>query len=942
VGARRARVALDQAKREMAAGRYDRAWARLSGLSPGWADNGEVEYQLGVCELHRGRNAAALAAWERVRPDSPFAIRAAAERAKLTIDLGQYTRVEEILQAALGRATGPERKDLFPILEHLYRLEGRIDEARRVVLESWRDSDSPPAVIQDLYRLDTLYLPLEMTRIVLEKAAGDDDRVWLGRANLAIRTGRFDEAARWLGACLQRRPDDPAVWRARLDLARASGDREGVWQALDRLSAETLAPAEVLRLRAWLAARLGDVAAERTALAAAVEQEPQDTAALDRLAELAAEAGALPEVARLRAQAARIGALKERYRTLIEQDATDDPAELARLAEALGRRTEARGWALIRDGKAARPGPAREALIAEERTTAPAPAPRRTLAALCADLRRGEATRHQTPAGSVAVGPQFVDDAGPLGLRFVHENGRTPRRLLPETMSGGVGLLDYDGDGWLDVYAVQGGPFPPAATPSLGDGDRLFRNRGDGSFEDVTDRAGLDRLGHGYGHGIAVGDYDNDGDPDLFLTRWRAYTLLRNRGDGTFEDVTGPAGLGGDRDWPTSAAWADLDGDGDLDLYVCHYLVLDVHDPRICRDPRSQRVRDCLPREFPALPDQVFRNDGGHFVDVTARGGFTDPDGRGLGVVAADLDDDNRIDLYVANDMSANYLFHNLGGFHFEETALNAGAAANSGGGFQSGMGVACGDLDGDGRLDLAVTNYYGESTTFFRNLGCGLFADHTAAIGLAAPSRRLLGFGIAFLDANNDGRLDVISANGHLSDYRPAFPWKMPVQLLAGGSHGRLTEVSTRAGPPFQSLHLGRGLAAGDLDNDGWIDTVVLAQNEPLIYLHNRTAGGGHWVTLRLEGVQSNRDGVGARAELLAGGVRQVAQRLGGGSYQSASDPRLHFGLGTAAWIERLEVRWPSGRVDHHEGLSADRGYLVREGDKSLRPLRGWEGRPR
>jgi hypothetical protein len=318
-------------------------------------------------------------------------------------------------------------------------------------------------------------------------------------------------------------------------------------------------------------------------------------------------------------------------------------------------------------------------------------------------------------------------------------------------------------------------------------------------------------------------------------------------------------------------------------------------------------------------------------------GGFTDPDGRGLGVVAADLDDDNRIDVYVANDMSANYLFHNLGGFRFEETALAAGAAASSGGGFQSGMGVACGDLDGDGRPDLAVTNYYGESTTFFRNLGRGLFADHTAAIGLAAPSRRLLGFGIAFLDANHDGRLDVISANGHLSDYRPASPWKMPIQLLVGAPNGRLADVSTRAGPPFEALHLGRGLAVGDLDNDGWLDVVVLAQNEPLIYLHNHPAEGGHWVTLRLEGVQSNRDGVGARVELRVGGRRQVAQRLGGGSYQSASDPRLHFGLGPSTRIDQLEVRWPSGRADRYQGLGADSAYLLREGDKTVRPLPGW-----
>jgi hypothetical protein len=504
-------------------------------------------------------------------------------------------------------------------------------------------------------------------------------------------------------------------------------------------------------------------------------------------------------------------------------------------------------------------------------------------------------------------------------------------------MSGGVGLLDYDGDGWLDVYAVQGGQFPPPENPACG--DLLYRNRGDGTFEDVTDQAGLRRVAGGYGHGVAVGDYNNDGRPDLFITRWRCYALLRNRGDGSFEEVTVQADLGGDRDWPTSAAWADLDADGDLDLYVCHYLVFDVKSGRVCTDAKSRINHYCNPRDFTALPDHIFRNDGGRFVDVTAAAGFVDRDGRGLGVVAADLDDDNRIDLYVANDMSANYLFRNLGDFHFEETAFHAGAAANSGGSFQSGMGIACGDLDGDGRPDLAVTNYYGESTTLFHNQGRGLFADATAAMGLAAPTRQLLGFGIAFLDANNDGRLDLISANGHVSNYMPVFPWKMPTQLLTGGPEGRLTDTSARAGDPFGPLHLGRGLAVGDLDNDGRIDAIVQSQNEPFAYLHNQTATSNHWLTLRLEGVRSNRDGVGARVVIDAAGRRQTQQRFGGGSYQSSGDPRLHFGLGRAARVEQVEVRWPSGQIDRYKGLDADHGYLLREADlgvKVLQPFRG------
>jgi enediyne biosynthesis protein E4 len=935
---RRVRATLDQAKQEIAAGLYGKARKRLIELSPSLYGGGEVDYQLGICELYRGHPDKALAAWEAVPSGGPFGARAALQCAMLAMNSGRLTRAEEILQAALRRRTGTDVPVVLRGLQLLYHIEGRTEDVRRAIVESWADSDSPAEVVKQLSRLDAAPLPLETTRKVLEKAAEDDDRVWLARANLAIRTGQFDRAAEWLDACSRRRPEDTAVLRARLQLSRAIGDFAGAWRALEHLPVDIVSPTDLLRLRAWLASRPGDHKAERAALTSLVELEPGDTAALDRLAVLASADGDDPEVARLRLKKSEMLAAQLRYQALLRGDSIGDLAELARLAETLGRRIEARGWALIRDRKADRPGPSRAALVPQERTAASDNLhPGQTLAELCADLRRDNAA--SPTVRSPAIVPKFVDDAESAGLRFVHDNGASPLKRLPETMSGGVGLLDYDGDGWLDVYAVQSGPFPRADNPSSG--DRLYRNRRDGTFEDVTERAGLQRVAGGYGHGVAVGDFDNDGHPDLFVTRWRSYALLRNRGDGSFEDVTARAGLGGDRDWPTSAAWADLDADGDLDLYVCHYLVFDVQSQRVCIDAKSQRNHYCSPREFAALPDHVFRNDGGRFVDVTAAAGFVDPDGRGLGVVAADLDDDNRIDLYVANDMSANYLFRNLGGFHFKETAFPAGAAVNSSGGFQSGMGVACGDLDGDGRPDLAVTNYYGESTTLFHNLGRGLFADETTAMGLAAPTRQLLGFGIAFLDANNDGRLDLISANGHVSNYGPAFPWKMPIQLLNGGPGGRLTDVSARAGDPFGPLHLARGLATGDLDNDGRIDTVVQSQNEPIAYLHNQTVESGHWLTLRLEGVRSNRDGIGATVVLEAGGRRQSAQRFGGGSYQSAGDPRLHFGLSDSARVERVEVRWPSGRVDRYEGLEADRGYLLREAAPRAEPLPGFDRRP-
>ena len=462
----------------------------------------------------------------------------------------------------------------------------------------------------------------------------------------------------------------------------------------------------------------------------------------------------------------------------------------------------------------------------------------------------------------------------------------------------------------------------------------MFRNRGDGTFEDVTAKAGISAFPRGYGHGVAVGDIDNDGWPDLFVTRWRGYALYRNRGDGTFEDVTESWGLAGNRDWPTSAAFADLDGDGDLDLYVCHYLEWDSEHPSPCYDNARRINGGCSPPDYKALPDHLFRNDGGRFVDVTREAGIVDTEGRGLGVVAADLDGDGRTDIFVANDQSAKLMFRNRGGLRFEEVGQLCGIAANADGAYQASMGVACADVDGDGRPDLAVTNYYNEYTAFYLNLGQGVFSDHTAAIGLAVPTRYRLGFGVAFLDANNDGRLDLATANGHVDDFRPGDPFPDGAQLLVGTEDGRrLIDVTDAAGPAWQVPLLGRGLAVGDIDNDGRVDLLILSQAQPLAYFHNRTQGGRS-VTFRLEGSPSNRDAVGARVVVDAGGRRRFAWRIGGGSFQSASDPRLHFGLGSTDRVEAVEVTWPSGKVDRYATSPPMRGTCSARAIESLIPL--------
>jgi hypothetical protein len=347
----------------------------------------------------------------------------------------------------------------------------------------------------------------------------------------------------------------------------------------------------------------------------------------------------------------------------------------------------------------------------------------------------------------------------------------------------------------------------------------------------------------------------------------------------------------------------------------------------------------CAPHLLRSLPDHVFRSDKCNFVDVTAEAGIVDRDGRGLGVVAADLDGDRRIDLFVANDGTANSFFRNRGGFQFAESALSAGLAGNDQGGYQAGMGIACGDLDGDGRPELVVTNFYGESSTLYQNLGCGLFAERTRAAGLREPTRFLLGFGVALLDVDHDGRLDLAMANGHVNDARPDFPYGMPASLFLGGPGGRFRDATDRAGPAWLVPRVGRGLAAGDLDHDGRLDLVILSQGEHLAYFHNRSRRVGHFLSVSLEGTRSNRDAVGALVSLEVSGRRQTRQKAGGGSYQSANDHRLHFGLGEATRVDQVEVRWPSGQCDQFRGLEADAAYRLREGDPEAKRISAGRG---
>jgi tetratricopeptide (TPR) repeat protein len=927
MSSRRERSELREARREIGENRHGAALLRLKRLDE---NDAEVNYRIGLCEQALKHPEKALRAWEQVAADSPFAIQAAVARGTLLINLRRFRPAEDLLEAMLQKYDDPTVRRT---LDRLYRLESRIADLRVLQQEGWRTAGGTVADLKTLWNLDASSWPIDGLKTVLAPPS-DDDRVWLGRANLALLTGHHDEATHWLDECLKRAPNDPAVWRSRLELGRQTDQPSIAQDALAHLGTDSLSEFETLSLRAWLLRLRDDRNAERRGLEDWLAVDPTNTRAMERLAVLCLEAGDRDRTVELRARKAQIDAKTERYRSGFDRIEPERHAlEMSALADSIGRPFDAKAWAEIelrRNPKSA------EAAQRIARLSRPSLTRNKNRLRLADLLQKGSSA---VPVGKPPADhatPVFTDDAEKAGLRFFEDNGATSSFYLPEIMAGGVGVLDYDGDGFLDVYAVQGGPFPPgngAASP----GDSLFRNRGDGTFEDATESSGIGRMPRGYGHGVAVGDFDNDGHPDLFITRWNAYALYRNRGDGTFEDWTESAGFGGDRDWPTSAAWADLDDDGDLDLYVCHYLIFDPKTAAPCIESKASGKRIyCNPLLFPACSDHLLRNDGCRFVDVTAEAGIIDRGGRGLGVLAADLDGDGKIDLFVANDMSANNFYRNLGGMRFEELGQEAGIASNAEGGYHAGMGVAWGDVDSDGKLDLAITNGYNESTRLYRNLGAGMFADQTDALGVAAPTRYLVGFGVAFLDYDDDGSPDLISANGNLNDGRPYQPFPIPVHLMAGGPGGKMADVSTRAGIPWSIPRMGRGLAVGDLDNDGKTDAIIVSENEPIAYFHNQTEAGRS-LTLKLVGRKSNRDGVGAKVVVRAGDSRQTVERFGGGSYQSASDLRLHFGLGDVEQVDSVEVYWPSGQVDRFDRLDAGTGYLLREGSATSEPLPGF-----
>jgi hypothetical protein len=512
------------------------------------------------------------------------------------------------------------------------------------------------------------------------------------------------------------------------------------------------------------------------------------------------------------------------------------------------------------------------------------------------------------------VAGHFVDATERLGIHFRQQASPTAKKYLLETMGSGVALFDYDNDGRLDIFLANGAPIAdPTAKGTIPKKDgskywnRLYHQKPDGTFEDVTEKAGL--TGYGYSTGVAVGDYDNDGFEDLYVAGYGRSTLYHNNGDGTFTDVTDAAGVAGSG-WMTSAAWVDYDNDGRLDLVVARYMQWDFDDI-VCSDAKGLRSY-CHPDLFKPESVLLFHNDGGgKFTEVSHRAGIDKP-GKGLGLAIADYDRDGQIDILLANDAIQQYLFHNRGDGTFEEVGLASGIGFDGDGHAFSGMGVDFSDYNNDGWPDILITDLAHQRYALFTNLKDGTFDYSTSILGLAPISLMHSGWGVRFMDYDNDGWKDLLIVQSHVMDNietsEPSLHYRESPSLLRNEQGKRFVDVSAASGSVFHQQWAARGLAIGDIHNDGKLDAVVTSNDGPAWVLLNETETANHWITLRLVGVKSNRDAIGAQVRVLTSAGEQFGTVTTTGSYESSSDKRLHFGLGSADSIREIEIRWPSG----------------------------------
>lgn len=523
-------------------------------------------------------------------------------------------------------------------------------------------------------------------------------------------------------------------------------------------------------------------------------------------------------------------------------------------------------------------------------------------------------------------GPSFIDVTDSAGIRWSHFNGESPHRYLVESTTGGIAFLDFDGDGRLDLFLVNGGETPGTKAPSPVR-NALYRNIGRGNFEDVAEKAGIAKVSF-YGMGVAASDFDNDGDTDIYVTGFPASALYRNNGDGTFADVTKSAGVENAGEWAASAAWLDYDRDGLLDLFVANYAEFSFSDKHQC--DFAGRPVYCAQTDYKGRPPVLYHNEGnGRFRNVTAQATLQTHVGRGLGVVAIDVNDDAWVDLFVARDASPNLLLINQKNGTFRDAAFEAEVAYNADGIARAGMGVDAGDFDGDGRPDFIVTNFDSEYHASYRNRGQLTFEETTVQSRLAAFTKWFVGWGVRFLDYDNDGDLDLFIVSGHLqeniSESSRSVQYREPPLLLANDGGGVFTNASSDGGPAFRKGYLGRGLATGDFDNDGAVDAAFIDLNSRPVLLRN-SGSPNHWLGIHLRGTRSNRDAIGARVTLRQGNRKATRWIAGGGSFLASHDRRVVFGLGQDTAAADIEVLWPNGSVQKITGLTPGRYHEIVE----------------
>ncbi len=939
---------LMQAEREIDRGNTADANSLLNRILRVDATNGMALLYRGQLARERGDSRAALADWRNVG-DAPAKVAGTARYLEGTLILEQG-RARDAERLFLESAElNPQYVQPLDRLRELYLIQARRDDVHRVIDRVGRIR--PWTFDELIFRIvppERATIPDVGAKLAESYVAADPDDVnsALAPALHRLEGEHAELAVTPLAKLRERVPNDVRVAALLSDARLRLGDANAAQTTLEPFPADETSSAILWRSHGRLAAKTGDWERAAECFRKVVELHPEDGASLYRLGEIYRRLGRDDEAKRMLERSTTIDRMQREALRII-WGRRDDPTlllpivvEVGRTLHQLGYITEASRWyeralAIKPDEPTAHEGmraaieavrqnptlaqndpfgphsdhvpDAKPAALAQHHLTRPDPAKERPNAAL-----------------SIAL----CDIAVQVGLDFTYFNGDSGFKHIIESVGGGVAVLDYERDGRPDVYFPQGSryrlirPIQPIAINFTGTSGRRASSR-------ISEKAGI--VDNFYGQGVTAGDYDNDGFDEVVVANYGRSTFYRNNGDGTFTEASQAVGLSEANEISSSVAFTDLNLDGLPDLYVVNY----VSSLKVCQNNEGAYF-SCSPTNFDGQQDRLYQNLGdGSFREVTSTSGITVPGGKGLGIVAADLDDDARPDLYVANDTMPNFLYRNVGAdgeFRFLEEGLTSGTAVSGEGRAQAGMGIACDDFNGDGRLDLFVTNFYQEPNTLYLNLGNGLFEDSTRSAGLADPSFDVLGFGTQAVDFNLDGTPDLFVANGHIDDFRAhGEPWKMRPQLYSNDGDAKFADVSSAAGGYFEGEYLGRGVARLDFDGDGRPDLAVVHQDRPVGLLHNETIPTGRSLVLELHGVVSNRNAIGAKISVSAKGRNLTRQICGGDGFFASNEKRQIIGLGDASRIDKLEIHWPSGQVDMVQNVSSDIRLVCIEGRKPI-----------